>query len=86
MWIEANHQYPNGMYSVLSNENFAANRGELWAAIRKDMLTNGSHPSYADLFNGRDMMGKSIRIRLTNSEDSDDVVLSMVKVKSIPTR
>jgi hypothetical protein len=89
IYIMPDYQYPVGMHSRLTKESFVENQGELWAAFKKDMYTNSPTgvptDSVADLFNGRDLMGKTIKIRLTNDE-GERTTLTMVKIKSTVTR
>ncbi len=75
------------MASRLKAAKFEEIEGVWEAELLKDMLTSSALPpevaaySVFDLFNGRDLMGNLIKVRLINS-DTSEVYLRTVKVKS----
>lgn len=72
--IQPNGKYTNGMSSRLKSSQFNNQEGIYSASFLKDMLTNGVTPNVGDLYNGRDLRGKEITIRLQNSSFVESIL------------
>lgn len=81
VYVYPSESYPDGMVSRLKSSKFELLEGVYYASFLKDM----SDPAFTDeldaLLNGRDLRGKVICVRLTNS-DTSEVSLHFVTIKS----
>lgn len=79
--IDASTSYPNGMYSKIPASNFVVEEGIQKSEFLKNMKTRSSSATNYDLWNGEDLRGKVLKIKMTNS-DTDKVELFKVNVNS----
>ena len=81
IFVYPSESYPDGMESRLKSSKFELLEGVYYASFLKDM----SDPAFTDevdaLLNGRDLRGKVICVRLTNT-DTSEVSLHFVTIKS----
>lgn len=87
MTVDADEELPHGMYTELKKETFDYIEGVYYSQVPRDMYTSTDHSTAPvarmnDYFNGRNMRGATMNIKLTLST-SDFVTLSSVLTKSI---
>jgi len=75
--IPESSDYPNGMQSKITDNDFRRTEGIYKASFNRDMLTNGSTASVYDLRNGRLLRGRVINVRLKNSDNNEAWVLAV---------
>ena len=78
-----NETYPNGMKSMLHQNNFTLDRGNYWADIMRDMLDPQYNNEVEALFSGRVMEGNMLIFELENNS-TKEVRLTGVHVYSSP--
>lgn len=81
-FVPSNDLYENGMYSKLMKGNFVNIEGKFHSEILRDM---GPDRKVYELFNGREVRGQSLRIRLTD-DTGDDNRLYAVLIKSMHSK
>jgi hypothetical protein len=82
IYILPTENYPNGMMSRLTKAQFDPQEGVWYASLLNDM-TDPRFPSEVEaLFEGRDLRGRAIKVRLT-SEGSEHTRLDFITVNSV---
>jgi len=66
--IEANDTYSNGMYSKILDSQWVLEEGVYKSAFNKNMKTRSSTATNYDLYEGEDIRGKVVKVKLTNSD------------------
>lgn len=82
IWIEPTVNYPFGMSSRLKKNLFRSKEGIHHAAFRKNMLNNLGVEDTRLLYNGHHLRGDTMEISLTNTDDTDELVLNEIIVSS----
>lgn len=77
IYILPNAQFPNGMRSKLSYNNFIGKEGKWHATFLCDINTPGFNNTLLALMNGRRLRGEAMKVALRN-EDIDEVFLRQV--------
>lgn len=78
IYIIPNAQFPTGMKSKLSEQNFVGKEGKWHASFLNDMNSPGYSNELLALMNGRKLRGEALRIRLRNEDNDKDVFLRQV--------
>jgi len=79
--VEVYGMYPNNMISRLKSAIFDVEEGEGWSEFLRDMRSTSGTANVTDLYNGRELRGYSLSIKLENS-DNDEVNLFVVQINS----
>jgi len=71
MITEPNETHPNGMKTMLHENNFDLDNGQYWADIRKDMLDPNFDTQLQALFEGRTIEGPILITKLETKETKE---------------
>lgn len=83
MITEPNETHPNGMKTILHENNFDLDSGQYWADIRKDMLDPNFDNELQALFEGRTIEGPILITKLETKE-TKEIKLRAVFLYSSP--